>query len=233
MSSIGRITPNAAAPLAGRGAVAPFSRSHNQLEAVQMLKNMVSRSMRGGRLILALAVATLALTLMFAPERAAAQQTPASGAAVAAQEAGAIFSDERIRALAERRLRVEEIQSRIEEIQLLQQLETVDPAAARAYRARLQGGNAAALDPTLEFFEAYDKAQVDRGVVLPSFLAVRGAGDDLVAQVEYDGVVIFVRAGQALDDFTTVNAVSPSSIIVDIRGRKFRIPLTTGSEGGG
>ncbi|MDA8031223.1 MAG: hypothetical protein MPK62_08875, partial [Alphaproteobacteria bacterium] len=69
--------------------------------------------------------------------------------------------------------------------------------------------------------------------VLPSFLAVRGAGDDLVAQVEYDGVVIFVRAGQALDDFTTVNAVSPSSIIVDIRGRKFRIPLTTGSEGGG
>ncbi|MGR4000522.1 MAG: hypothetical protein OD811_01825 [Alphaproteobacteria bacterium] len=177
--------------------------------------------------VLSVAVIVSLATFVMLPERAEAQ---AAGAAVAAQEAGAIFSDERIRALAERRIRTEEIQTRIEEIQLIQQLETVDPQAARIYRARLGGGTggdaATASTLTDEFFEAYDKTITDRGVVLPILVAVQGSGDDLIAQIGYGGQEVFVRPGQLIDDYLRISVIESTSIIVEIRGRKFRIPLS-------
>jgi type IV pilus biogenesis protein PilP len=172
----------------------------------------------------ALAAAALLAAPLVGAEDAAAQA--AGGAAVAAQEAGAIFTDDRIRRLAERRLRQEEIRERIAEIQLIQQLETVDPVAAEQYRIDVLGE--APKPGGDEFFEAYDQAQIDRGVVLPTVLSVRGSGGELVAEIDYEGNRTFVRSGQVLDDYVRVTAVETRSVVVEIRGRKFRVPLTSG-----
>lgn len=164
----------------------------------------------------------LGVALAFSPRTAEAQG--ASGVAAAAQEAGVIFSDERIRQMAERKIRLEEMQQRIEEVAVLQQLETVDPAAARQFKAQIQGG----ADTGDGFFEAYDKAQIDRGVVLPTLLGVSGSGDDLIAEVSYDEAISFVRVGQQLGNDLRVEDISARSLVVDLRGRKFRISLSGG-----
>ena len=129
---------------------------------------------------LSVVAVAFSVSLILSPRPADAQSSGASGVAAAAQEAGVIFSDERIRQMAERKLRLEEMQQRIEEIGILQQLETVDAAAARQYKAQILGGQ----DAGDAFFESYDKEQEERGVVLPTLLGVSGSGDDLIAQVE-------------------------------------------------
>jgi hypothetical protein len=177
--------------------------------------------------LLSAVAVVLAVSAGFSPRTAEAQG--ASGVAAAAQEAGVIFSDERIREMAERKIRLEEMQQRIVEIGVLQQLETVDPTAARQFKAAIHG-NAA---PGDEIFEAYDKARSERGVVLPALLGVKGSGDDLVAQIDYEGAISLVRVGQYLDDEMRVVGMDGRSIIVELRGRKFRVSLGEGGEGGG
>lgn len=181
-----------------------------------------------GRLIASATVAAaFGLALGLAPNAAHAQ-SGAAGAAVAAQEAGIIFSDQRIRDMADRRIRLETISQRIEEIQLLQQLEVVDPVGAREYRAQIFGTVATEGGGGDGFFEQYDKEQRQRGVVLPVLVSVQGSGGNLVAQVQYDGLTTFVRNGQLLDDNLRVVTVETNAIIVDLRGRKFRVPLGGG-----
>jgi uncharacterized protein with GYD domain len=172
---------------------------------------------------LSVVAVAFSVSLILSP-RPAVAQSGASGVAAAAQEAGVIFSDERIRQMAERKLRLEEMQQRIEEIGILQQLETVDAAAARQYKAQILGGQ----DVGDAFFEAYDKEQEERGVVLPTLLGVSGSGDDLIAQVEYDETINFVRVGHQLDANMRVESIDARSIIVNLRGRKFRVSLGGG-----
>jgi hypothetical protein len=172
---------------------------------------------------LSVVAVAFSVSLILSP-RPAVAQSGASGVAAAAQEAGVIFSDERIRQMAERKIRLEEMQQRIEEVAVLQQLETVDPAAARQFKAQIQGG----ADTGDGFFEAYDKAQIDRGVVLPTLLGVSGSGDDLIAEVSYDEAISFVRVGQQLGNDLRVEDISARSVVVDLRGRKFRISLSGG-----
>jgi TolA-binding protein len=172
---------------------------------------------------LSVVAVAFSVSVTLSPQPAAAQ-SGASGVAAAAQEAGVIFSDERIRQMAERKIRLEEMQQRIEEIGILQQLETVDAAAARQYKAQILGDQSAGD----AFFEAYDKEQEERGVVLPTLLGVSGSGDNLVAQVQHDETINFVRVGQYLDADMRVESISARSIIVDLRGRKFRVSLSTG-----
>ena len=172
---------------------------------------------------LSVVAVAFSVSLILSP-RPADAQSGASGVAAAAQEAGVIFSDERIRQMAERKIRLEEMQQRIEEIGILQQLETVDAAAARQYKAQILGGQ----DVGDAFFEAYDKEQEERGVVLPVLVGVSGSGDDLVAQVEYDDAVNFVRVGHQLDTNMRVESIDVRSIVVNLRGRKFRVSLGGG-----
>ena len=172
---------------------------------------------------LSVVAVAFSVSLILSP-RPAVAQSGASGVAAAAQEAGVIFSDERIRQMAERKLRLEEMQQRIEEIGILQQLETVDAAAARQYKAQILGGQ----DVGDAFFESYDKEQEERGVVLPILVGVSGSGDDLIAQIEYDETINFVRVGHQLDANMRVESIDARSIIVNLRGRKFRVSLGGG-----
>jgi hypothetical protein len=172
--------------------------------------------------LLSVVAVAFAVSAGLSPRSAQAQG--ASGVAAAAQEAGVIFSDERIREMAERKIRLEEMQQRIAEIGVLRQLETVDAVAARPYKAAILG----TATPGDEIFEAYDKERTDRGVVLPTLRGVRGSGDDLVAEIDYEGSVSFVRVGQYLDDEMRVVDMGSRSIMVELRGRKFRVTLGEG-----
>ncbi len=189
------------------------------------MQNNNSSGLGAAFVVTALSVVAVAfsVSLILSP-RPAVAQSGASGVAAAAQEAGVIFSDERIRQMAERKLRLEEMQQRIEEIGILQQLETVDAAAARQYKAQILGGQ----DAGDAFFESYDKEQEERGVVLPTLLGVSGSGDDLIAQVEYDETINFVRVGHQLDTNMRVESIDARSIVVNLRGRKFRVSLGGG-----